>query len=737
MIRLLALGVRLSWGAGRAGRVRVGLMALGSTVAAFVVLTSVALTGMADRQQQREVSIAPRQANTATSLRGAVIADGWNGRELRRVVLAVTGPAAPVPPGLDRVPKPGEVALSPALDRLADTEPLIARRFPQRRVATIDNDGLVEPGQLLAYVGLRESQLTPQAAGIAGFGDPMAARNLDPRTARTVSLLILLTLVAPVVMFMVTCARLSATSRSQRLAALRMMGLSPGRTHTVNAAETGIVSVAGSIVGLLMWQSWRRIASSVTVGSFGWYSTDLRLQALPTILTLAGLVAVAVTVGAAGGRPAVVAPLRVRRERSIRRVSGWRALPLATGIGLLVLSWLTSGASSDRFLAWMLPFGAGLLLTAVGLVIVVPAAAKGIGALLHRSARPAALLAGARLQHEPAVAARVLASMAVALFAAGFSQVVLTAVNTTYAGSNETQLDDVVNLTVWGPEADAADYQPISDLGVALPQWQLGTAGIDAIAATCAQLRLAAAAPLPDCHDGRIYSGRSARLPDYRADPTTVDAALEETGLPPTSGELMFELLGPDSSLYVPAVIIPPELAPASTTRFNVAFSRDAYDGQRVTAELVERAPAAFWSPMITAVDRLDGVRIYSGIVAVGTLAALTVGLAALVVATVDRAIERRNALAHLAALGAPIRTVRAALALQTLPVALLVLIASGAAATIGGSSYLRWGDPSIRPPFGALTFLTALAIGAAVVATLAALAGTAARPRSELLRQE
>jgi len=44
-------------------------------------------------------------------------------------------------------------------------------------------------------------------------------------------------------------------------------------------------------------------------------------------------------------------------------------------------------------------------------------------------------------------------------------------------------------------------------------------------------------------------------------------------------------------------------------------------------------------------------------------LAALTVGLAALVVATVDRAIERRNALAHLAALGTPTRTIRAALA--------------------------------------------------------------------------
>ena len=140
---------------------------------------------------------------------------------------------------------------------------------------------------------------------------------------------------------------------------------------------------------------------------------------------------------------------------------------------------------------------------------------------------------------------------------------------------------------------------------------------------------------------------------------------------------------------------------------------------------------------MVNSVDRVDNARVYSGIVAAGTAAALVIGLAALVVATVDRSLERRNALAHLAALGTPAATIRSALVLQTLPVSLVIFAVSGAAAVIGGSSYLRWDDPGIGVPIDALGRLAALAVGAAIIATAAALAGTVARPRQELLRHE
>ena len=99
MMRLVRLGARLSWGAGRSGRLRLVLMASGSTVAAFVVPTALSLSGLADRQSDREIHIAPQTVNNRlvpkSPLRGAVMNDGWDGKELRRIVVAVEGPNAP------------------------------------------------------------------------------------------------------------------------------------------------------------------------------------------------------------------------------------------------------------------------------------------------------------------------------------------------------------------------------------------------------------------------------------------------------------------------------------------------------------------------------------------------------------------------------------------------------------------------------------------------------------------
>lgn len=741
MIRLVTLGVQLTWRAGHTGRARVAFMATGSGVATFVLLTALALTGMADRQRDREAAIAPRPAATAdasTPLRGEVLGDGWHKRKLSRIVLAATGPDAPVPPGLDRLPEPGEVALSPALIDLIEQEPLVAQRFPQRPVAIVADDGLIEPGQLLAYVGVTAQELSPTAGPIAGFGDPTVAGILDSGAARTISLLVLLTLVAPVVMFMVACARLSATARDQRLAALRLIGLTPMRAQFVNATETGLVGIAGNVLGLVAWLIWRRVDEAVEIGAFGWFSTDLRLSAAAALGALVGLVALAVAVGAFGSRSSIRRPLRTRRERSVRTVSAWRAVPLVAGVALLALSWATSGGTSAEFLSWIMPFGVGLLCTVSGLILVVPFFAVTIGKLLARSSRPAVLLAGNRLRHEPAVAGRVVATLAVALFAAGFAQVILTAVDRAYAGGEPGSRlgDEVVNLTAWGPPTSGETYRSISHLGLALPEWTLEGSGIDAIAASCAELRVVTATPLPGCLDGRVQSVRSAfGFPDDDQ-PTDIDAALRASGLPPVEGELAFDIFVPDGS-YTPDVVVPPSLAPPTNTRFTVPFTRAGYDPQAAMAALANAVPTGFWSPLVTYIDRLDSARIYSGIVAVGTVAALAVGLAALAVATVDRALERRNALAHLAAIGTPASVVRTALALQTLPVSIVVLTTAGTSALVGGSSYLRWGDPTLPVPLGPVGTLTGVALVCALVATAAAVVGTVGRSRTHLVRNE
>ena len=260
----------------------------------------------------------------------------------------------------------------------------MAERFPQRRVATIADDGLVEPRQVLAYVGVADASRIWMPSDIDGRGDAEAVATLDPRAARTVALLVLLTLVAPVVMFLATCTRLSSTARSQRLAALRLLGLSPRRTQLVSAIETGLVGTVGNIGGLGAWLAWRRLDPTVQVRSFGWFSSDLWLPPAQQALVIVVLVALAVVVGLFGAHAGVVRPLETRRERSARVVSRWRAVPLLAGTSLLGWSWMTSDRTGPGFLAWLLPFGTGLAGTAVGLVLVVPFAARALGALLGR-----------------------------------------------------------------------------------------------------------------------------------------------------------------------------------------------------------------------------------------------------------------------------------------------------------------------------------------------------------------
>ena len=149
-----------------------------------------------------------------------------------------------------------------------------------------------------------------------------------------------------------------------------------------------------------------------------------------------------------------------------------------------------------------------------------------------------------------------------------------------------------------------------------------------------------------------------------------------------------------------PDLVLPPSLWAPTSSEFIVSFDGQRYDPQvKRPLSLAERFPAPWWNPLITWVNRFDTPRIYRGIIAVGTVAALLVGLAALVVATVDRALERRRPLAHLLAVGASPRTIRSAYAAQLLPATMIMLSLAGTAAIIGGSAYLRWADPSARLP--------------------------------------
>lgn len=740
----LRLGVRLCRGAGPLGLARAALMAGGAATATFVLLTAASLNGLADRQQERADLVAPKLTPTpgTTGIPGAVVGDSWNNQELRRVVIGPGGDPAVSAPGVARLPKPGEVVMSPALARLADREATVAERFPQRHIGVIAKEGLVEPDQLLAYVGVSRADLRPEER-ISGFGGGAAGPQLSPGNARTLAALFGLLLVGPVAMLSGACARLSATARAERLAALRLLGLTPMRTQLANAVEAGLSGAAGSVGGVGAWFAWRAVVPEVRIGAFSWFSDSMQVS-VPLIATvLVGQLVLTLLVGWFGARRAVRDPLQVRRERSVRSVSPWRLVPGGLGVGLLGWSWVTAAGRRGEFVDWLLPFGFGVVGLGAGVPLVVPYVAQMVGRMLRRSGRPARLLAGRRLLHEPAVAGRLLAVAGFALVAAGFGQVVMLDVRSVWV---DTALPDDRPFVLPITDATGHSLTSFPSSRAVLQQGDLA-GGTTVWFATCAELRASSADPVSGCRDGEVQRLRlqpvaefamiSAEPPPTTSESSLIDADVAAQGLPIPVGEVRYSTYGPNGAGGTPDIIAPPRFAQGLRTEAIVAFDGATFDQDAALAHLASVRPTATFNPLIGFVDRLDTPRLYASVVGAGSVVAIILGMLSIVIATIDNALERRQGRAHLLALGTPARVLRNAAVWQILPVGAVVLPIAGAGALLGSASYLRWGDSGLSGIGVTIGLLTGVSVASAALAALVAAALTPRHLDPRQLRHE
>jgi hypothetical protein len=153
--------------------------------------------------------------------------DRFGDRDLIRVDVAAEGPRAPLPPGLARLPGPGQLAVSPALARLLrTTDPaLLGNRFAGQVVETIGPAALVGGNDLVVVAGHTPAELR-------GQGGATEVRSIEaaPRRHSITSFMRIILvvggvgLIVPVVVFVATATRLAAARREQRLAALRLVG---------------------------------------------------------------------------------------------------------------------------------------------------------------------------------------------------------------------------------------------------------------------------------------------------------------------------------------------------------------------------------------------------------------------------------------------------------------------------------------------------------------------------------
>ncbi|MFJ8470101.1 FtsX-like permease family protein [Streptomyces swartbergensis] len=422
----------LTWRFTRAGG-RTGLLATGLAVAAAAVSTTLLLLCVAinlgfqhraDRTDWRN----PVKSSHPVAVQ-AVGTTFTRGEPVTVVDVArLPGRTPPAPPGLDRFPSPGELWVSPALGDLLDRLPADRHPVPGTPTGTLGRAALDHPDELVAVIGHRSTDpavTTPREPDPRRIGDIASPTRIASFTgaplndgmggmytllARLATILV----VVPLLMLGASAARLSVSRRDQRLAALRLIGATPGRVAGMTAAEALLTGTAGALLGTLGYAVLLPAAATLPLAGGAWYTSDLWIGAPPLLAVMAGVVALVVISALAGLRHVVVGPLGVARRSRSRGASAVRALVFVAVVA--VYGWTTKQYGSDDAVA-LSAFAAVFL----ALAVIGPWMVRLLGRIVTALAkRPATLLAGRRLLDDPKAAWRIVSGLTLAGFVAGF-----------------------------------------------------------------------------------------------------------------------------------------------------------------------------------------------------------------------------------------------------------------------------------------------------------------------------
>ncbi|HEU4676402.1 MAG TPA: FtsX-like permease family protein [Motilibacteraceae bacterium] len=779
----LRLGLRLAVAGGRAGRVRALLVVGGTALGVLVLLVVCAIPAVQAHQDARMRSLWPMPDAGAASgpalLWGQQPDVDWRDRSIVVVQVATADGHAPLlPRGVDALPGPGKVVVSPALRDLLRQQPDLAQLVPGQVVGTISRPGLVRPDDLRAYVGVPPD--SPGLAPVTAFADPhgspgdvsSASAPADGSSpaegpsrpvltdAQRLELAVLVFLGVPVLVLIASAARLSAATRDRRLAALRLLGLTPGRTRAVAAAEAGAHAVVGAVLGAGLFWLLRPLTEPVRVAGLAWFADDLTPPAALIVAVLVG-VPLACIVIALTPTFGMRRPLLVRRSGPARAPRRWRLLPLVTGVALL--GWAISrpvraGVGSDAIVPYFL---AGTALAGFGLPLALPVAVRLSADRLTRRG-PAVRMAARRIQLEPTATTRVVAALVTALFVSAGAQAVLVAFERTpqYLSAQRAETTGPQYLDLNAPPGTKVDVEALAHLpGVRqvrpLTEAQAGCEEghvecVQAFVGTCRQLQLLM--PTATTCDDRTAAWLGEPQPDV---PSSAPLVFHPTGLepgdpspaftipPPTVSWPLATTSGVDAdahhfwSLFVP-------IATAGAADVVAAGSQDyslVADGgagpRDALAAFARRMGPQVASSSEEDMQTLRQVMQYRSILWAVTAAALFIGFAAVAITALDRAVERRRQLAAFHVLGAPRRLLRRSQLVQTLLPLAIGLPAAAAAGLLAGRAYLQLIGEGAHTPWRGVLATLGLGLLAALLVAAVSLPGIGRRVTPELLRRE
>ncbi|MGW7166482.1 FtsX-like permease family protein [Streptomyces sp. NPDC054884] len=760
------LGLRLLVGSGRGNRLRFLLMVAGSAVGVSCLAIVLAIPGILAAQDARKAAREPDCSNgrgACHSVAGGGLAltrlDPYGSEPLTRIFIALEGGWLDPPPGLPKLPGPGEVFVSPRIHELLRGDPGLSKLVPGKEVGIISSQGLAHPDELYAYVGASRDELNG-GAHLSEFGDAEARYpTVEPSTLDILRFTLAGVVLLPLAVFLTVCARLSAASRMRRLAALRLLGLSRKGTQRANAAETVAAALLGAVLGLGAYWVANELVSRVGLPGFKWYPDDGALSGQTLLICLVGCPALAWLVGRAGAKKAAANPLAVRRNAVEKKPRLWGLLPLVPGVGI-VAAYCVIGASGQvptdtSISALLIPLA--VVLIGAGLVLSLPVLSRILARKVARATGSLSLaLAMRRNEMEPGGALRVATGLVLLIFAASLTQGVLIELDQVSNNTSPVQLYEMTLEGVSaGKEEALAEVAGIDGHAILADSWtdpsdeELPTR-ISAVIATCGQLRKIASL-VENCVDGR-----SARLmvSDYIYDENSKPGIRYPFQLRNSKGQRrMMTVQVPrqtvryrdDSAVQMVGsgtVLIPPSSVPAGFRPDGKATLALMSDSSPETVRSVLEGvagvdPTIEVETMGVDVAALQQITVIKTLLAVGMVLGLIIGVAAYLVAATDRAVERRAQVTALTLLGAKPRTLQAVQVAQVvlpLSIGLVLAVVTGKMAE---SSYLVSGGGEIFWDGDGVPLLLVSALGVVVVAALGSLPLVGRRIDPELIRRD
>ena len=428
---MIRFGLRLTLAGGREAAVRLVVISVAMALGVGMLLAALAGLGgvqtQADRYQWMNSANQPAAENGPDPLWWQLRMDVVAGQSASRVDLAATGPQSPVPPGLPRLPGPGEYFASPALAELIAAEPAdqLADRYPGRLAGTIGDAALPAPDSLIAVVGYAPAELSQrqhvyQVARIS-FTEPASCSRgcnlgVTPEGVQLILSVVAVALIFPLFILIGTTTRLSATRREQRFAAMRLVGGTPRQIALVASVEAMVSAVAGTMAGFAIFLASRSSVATIPFTGAPMFPSDLTLTWPIAVGVAAGVPALAVLAGLVTLRRVQISPLGVTRRVRPRAPRAWRILPLALGLGELAYF---VGRRPPGMEAQLAAYLSGIFLTMIGLLVAGPWLTM-IGARLvaRRASGTASLIAARRLAGSPTAGFRAVSGLVIALFVA-------------------------------------------------------------------------------------------------------------------------------------------------------------------------------------------------------------------------------------------------------------------------------------------------------------------------------